>query len=356
MNNVGRSVFFVVAAGVSVLADFNPAEIAKRTLPAVVSIRVKTTTGEAGGSGFIVDPSGTIVTNLHVITGATSAAVKLSTGDVYDEVQILSFDERKDLAVIQIAAFGLPTVPLGDSDKVAPGQRVVVVGNPLGVLEGSVSTGVVSGIRTLDGYKVLQTDATANHGNSGGPMLDESGAVVGVVTFKLAEGKADNLNFAIPINYARGMLASQAQRLSLADMQRSIGKTPDLFAITQVSLFPKRWKSLSSGSVKSLRVDSEYVYVETVQTAERSQRGNFVLSELKKSGGRYIGITRAAIVGSYVRFGQERFQRCTFEDPIEITLLTPTRLEGAAAGWEQLDFGNCSRKGLRPHPFVWIPE
>jgi serine protease Do len=177
--------------------DFDPADIARKTLPAVVSIRAQTAAGEVSGSGFIVDASGTIVTNLHVIHGATTVAVKLANGDIYDQVTVRAFDERKDLAVIQIAPFGLATVPFGDSDAMQPGQRVVLIGNPLGVLEGSVSTGVVSAIRALEGYKVIQTDATANRGNSGGPMLDETGRVIGVVTFKSAEGKADNLNFAV---------------------------------------------------------------------------------------------------------------------------------------------------------------
>jgi serine protease Do len=107
------------------------------------------------------------VTNLHVIEGATSVAVKLASGDVHDQVRVRAFDQRKDLAVIQVSGFNLPRVEFGDSDAVQPGQPVVLIGSPLRVLEGSVSTGVVSGVRTLEdaGFRVIQTDAAANPGN-----------------------------------------------------------------------------------------------------------------------------------------------------------------------------------------------
>src|SRR6266513_1474819 len=87
-SGIAQTVLLIVAAGFTATADFNPAEVAKKSLPAVVSIRVKTAAGDASGSGFIVDPSGTIVTNLHVIRGAISAAVKLANGDVYDDFQV----------------------------------------------------------------------------------------------------------------------------------------------------------------------------------------------------------------------------------------------------------------------------
>ena len=106
-----------------------------------------------------------IVTNLHVVQGLKTAAVKLANGDVYDQVNIKAFDERKDLAVIQIQGFSLPTLEMGNSDELQPGVPVTLVGNPMG-LEGSVSTGVVSGIRNDGGFRVIQTDAAANPGTA----------------------------------------------------------------------------------------------------------------------------------------------------------------------------------------------
>ena len=204
-------------------ADLKPSEIAKRTIPAVVVIKSQTSKGQGTASGFLVDSSGTIVTNFHVIDGATALAVKLVGGDVYDQVRVRAFDQRKDLAVIQIPAFGLPTVPLGNSDSLAVGEPVVLVGNPMG-LEASVSSGLVSGIRDAGGFRVIQTDAAANPGNSGGPLVNAQGQVVGVLSFKMRG--AESLNFVIPVNYARGLIASSGS-LSLAEVARQVGGTPD---------------------------------------------------------------------------------------------------------------------------------
>ena len=130
------------------------------------------------GSGFIVDSSGTIITNLHMIQNLENGAVRLASGEIYDRFVVRGFDSRRDLAVIQIPAFDLPTVKLGNSNDVKVGTGVVLIGNPRG-LEGSLSSGIVSGIRELDdGSKVFQTDAAANPGKSGGPMVDAEGKLI----------------------------------------------------------------------------------------------------------------------------------------------------------------------------------
>ena len=205
--------------------EFSTAEIAKRVTPAVVLIAAAGPSGDSNGSGFIVNQSGTILTNLHVIEGATSIAVHLASGDRHDQVKIRAFDARTDLAVIQIPGFGLPIIEMGNSDVVRPGQPVVLIGNPLTVLEGSVSAGFVSGVRSLEktGLRVIQTDAAANPGSSGEPLLDGRGRAVGILSFKLRG--TESLNFVIPINYARGLLTSTesfgieelAKRLSAND-------------------------------------------------------------------------------------------------------------------------------------------
>jgi hypothetical protein len=278
---------------------------------------------------------------------------------------VRAFDERKDLAVIQIPGFGLPALSLGDSESVPPGTRVLVIGNALGILEGSLSTGVISGFRNMDGYKVLQTDASANHGNSGGPMLDENANVVGVVTFKIGEGVAENLNFAVPINYARGML-STSETFTLADLSTRLGKTTDLFASASVAS-PKRWKSLTSGTVKIIRTDADYLYSETESSDQARRQGDFQLAQLKKVGDRYIGTIKTTFTCSYTRgvgiYATARTNRCSFEEPVEINLFSPTRIEGrapeAAADskfkcWECKYDPPRSKWGMRP--FTWIPE
>jgi hypothetical protein len=344
--------------------DLSAADIAKRATPAVVVIRAETVDGSTTGSGFIVDPSGTIITNLHVIRGAKAAAVKLASGDVYDQVRIRAFDERKDLAIIQVSGFGLPVLPLGNSDTLQPGQNVVLVGNPLG-LEASVSSGIVSGIRTTEaGFTIIQTDAAANPGNSGGPMIAANGEVVGVLTFKLKG--AESLNFVVPINYARGMLAS-SESLSLLDLEQRLGKSTDLFTSkAPVTAIPERWRSLASGTRKVLRVDGEHLYIETILPAERQRPGDFLLAELKKVGDSYVGRNRVSLTCSWNSFTpfvgwQQKENRCADETEMEITLLSPTRIEGRAmeSGGTGATFDCKKCRWSRPAqmmPFTWIPE
>jgi S1-C subfamily serine protease len=150
------------------------------------------------GSGVIIRSDGLIATNFHVINGAVSARVQLRNGDIYDEVTILDDDERKDIALVKIKAVNLPTLLLADSDDLKVGNTIFALGAPLG-LEGSISQGLVSGIRPakeisgqLEGFRVIQFTAPISHGNSGGPLLDERGNVVGLVSAYLPKCESGN--------------------------------------------------------------------------------------------------------------------------------------------------------------------
>jgi len=180
------------------------AQIAKRVLPSVVVIHSKTDSGEIQGSGFIVSKNGRIVTNLHVIKDMKTASVQLANGKLFQLISVLAIDERRDLAILQVDGLNLPTLALGNSDVLAIGEPLIIVGSPKG-LEGTVTAGILSSVRDSgDGFKVLQTDAAVNPGNSGGPVVNNKGQVVGVVSFKLRS--AEGLNFAIPINYVHLLL------------------------------------------------------------------------------------------------------------------------------------------------------
>jgi len=237
----------------------NVVEMIKNVKPAIVQIvGITTDNKETRGTGFLVEEIGTIVTNFHIIHGLESASIHLSNGDIYDKVTILAVDERKDLAIIKIFGFDLPVLDLGNSNNVEVGEKAVLIGNPLG-FELSATTGIISAIRSSgDGFQVIQTDAAANPGNSGGPLLNENGEVVGVLSFGIKE--AENLNFAIPINYAKGLILSIN---NLEQQQGSIIENKDILQIGAPA-FPSRWKSLASGTIKIIRVDGDYVYVETV--------------------------------------------------------------------------------------------
>jgi serine protease Do len=168
------------------------------------------------GSGFIVRADGVIVTNAHVVSGATKVQVAMRDGTIYPAT-VVGEDELNDLAVLKIDATGLPTAPLGTSRGLLIGEWVIAIGNPYGFLLGnsepSVTAGVVSGVgRNLTGrgdgpgvyVDMIQTDASINPGNSGGPLIAATGEVVGVnSSIYTPSGGSIGLGFAIPIDRAR---------------------------------------------------------------------------------------------------------------------------------------------------------
>lgn len=170
-----------------------------------------------GGTGFILSNDGYIVTNRHVVNDDKAEySVITNDGDKYDAV-VLARDTVLDIAVIKIEAKDLPTINLGDSDKLKAGQTVIAIGNSLGEFRNTVSKGIVSGLKrsvsAQDGFgrsealdEVIQTDAAINPGNSGGPIVDLKGNVVGV-NVAMAQG-AENIGFAIPINNVKRVYQS----------------------------------------------------------------------------------------------------------------------------------------------------
>jgi len=210
----------ITAIPAATQTTFNSAEIAKKVSPAVVTIIVHSESGQVTGSGFLISPDGKIITSLHVVRSTGRGSVELANGDIFDSFTVRAIDERRDLAILQIPGFDLPVAELGNSNEVPPGEPVLFVGSPRG-LQGTITVGVISAIRELpEGFKVIQTGAAANPGNSGGPLLNGRGQVVGVLGFKLTDSAG--LNFAVPINYARGMLNNLSESLSLA----VVGKPP----------------------------------------------------------------------------------------------------------------------------------
>jgi hypothetical protein len=194
------------------------AQIAKRVSPSVVVIEGKTDAGDVLGSGFLVSKDGKIVTNLHVIRDMQAATVELANGKVFHSFSILARDEHRDLAIIQVTGADLPVLEVGDSDTLVVGEPVVVVGSPRG-LEGTITAGILSSVRDGgEGYKVLQTDAAVNPGNSGGPLLNNKGQAIGVVSFILRSSQG--LNFAVPINYVRNLLVTLHVPLTVAKPSR----------------------------------------------------------------------------------------------------------------------------------------
>jgi len=183
------------------------AQIYRRVSPAVVLIEALNLQRQPvkQGTGFLVGSDGRILTNFHVIAHSKYATVRLANGDAYDDIEVLSVDQRKDIALIRIKAVELVSVALGRSSSVEIGSAVYAVGNPLG-LQNTISQGLVSGVRQFDGYQYFQISAPISPGSSGGPVMAADGTVIGIAVGSLEGGQ--NLNFAIPIDYAKGMLTS----------------------------------------------------------------------------------------------------------------------------------------------------
>jgi S1-C subfamily serine protease len=170
------------------------------------------------GSGFIVGSDGLIVTNKHVVELSDADYRVITKDDKTFEVKKIYRDPSNDLAILKIEANGLPTVEMGDSDKILVGRMAIAIGTALGEFRHTVTTGVISGVgrgieagspfegsaERLD--NVIQTDAAINPGNSGGPLLNSSGQVVGVNTAVSAQGQ--NIGFALPINVVKDALAN----------------------------------------------------------------------------------------------------------------------------------------------------
>lgn len=186
--------------------------IVKAANGAIVTIFVKAGDTRIEGTGFIVSPDGAIVTNYHVIRTGNVAVVKFPDGTVLPVDGVLAADKDRDLAVIKIHGKTFKTLTLGNSDRVQVGEEVVAIGDSLG-LELTVSNGILSGVRTVEkeGGKFLQTTAPISHGNSGGPLFNMTGEVIGINTLFFEGG--ENLNFAIPVNDAKDLLSDVSSKL-----------------------------------------------------------------------------------------------------------------------------------------------
>ncbi|MBR3230620.1 trypsin-like peptidase domain-containing protein [Candidatus Saccharibacteria bacterium] len=207
------------------------ADVAEKVSKSVVSIVTSTKTRDffgasydeaAAGTGVVVTSDGYIITNKHVISGADTIAVVLDDGTTYEDVDLVATDPLNDIAFLKIDGVSdLTAATLGDSKTISVGQQVIAIGNALGQYQNTVTAGIISGIgrsvtasdstghnaETLS--DMIQTDAAINSGNSGGPLVNAAGEVIGINT--ATSTTAENMGFAIPISSVKGMLAQLVQ-------------------------------------------------------------------------------------------------------------------------------------------------
>lgn len=306
--------------------SLTPKEIAESATPSVVLLETETKDRALQASGFVAGGRGLIVTNLHVLDGATRVRVSLADERRFEEVSVLAFDVEHDLAVVQVdlpaGAKDLPIVELGASSSIRPGDRVVVISNPLG-LALSVTEGIVSAWREpkdegpardmddgslllpLPASRLLQISAAISPGSSGGPVFNERAEVIGIAMAGMLYGMAD-LNFAVPVDQLPGLLRQEGPMDLATFRERVVRARLDLarplFENAQVAfeqgdvrtasgrlsralqLFPSYENALLlSGRIRMEAGDltgAERCFLKTVEANEHSAEGWYRLASL----------------------------------------------------------------------------
>ncbi|MEO8678963.1 MAG: trypsin-like peptidase domain-containing protein [Vicinamibacterales bacterium] len=225
-------------------------DVIGRAMPAVVLVETPT----ARGSGFYVTPD-TLLTNVHVVGANTTVTVKRTDGTSV-MARVESRAPEFDIAVLKIlsAAPGQVTIPLGHQSTLRQGQDLIVIGAPLGLLQNTVTRGIVSALRRSGTAILVQTDAAINPGNSGGPVLDRTGAAIGITTMNY--GGSQGLNFAVSIDHARSILEGHAP-------------TSDTALNTEPSVL-RDLASPGGSAADAARAEGQRVYEETLDTLAKT--------------------------------------------------------------------------------------
>jgi hypothetical protein len=212
---LAAAAFSIVTSATAIAQTTAPAlsgdQVVERVSPSAVSILVGKGDGQVAGvaSGVIVRSDGVILTANHVVKGMREVQVRLKSGEIYDQVELIASDERRDVAALRIPATGLPVLPIGNSANAASGATIFVVSNAVG-LPWTASSGILSATRMADdvpgagsGYKILQFTAPLSPGSSGGVLVDSEARILGIVVGSLSVGQ--NVNFAVPFDSIAGL-------------------------------------------------------------------------------------------------------------------------------------------------------
>ena len=198
--------------------ELSAEEVFELASPSVVEIAGKTSKGTSTGTGFFNDDQGTVITNYHVIEDCYEATITLSNGKNYSVDKVMGYSEDKDIAILSTSCKNSTPLKIRKTE-IKTGEKVYTIGSSLG-LSGSLSDGIVSSAeRIINGHTYIQITAPISHGNSGGPLLDSEGKVIGITTAYLADGQ--NLNLAIPVNEVSSISISNP--MTLYDLFSSYG-------------------------------------------------------------------------------------------------------------------------------------
>jgi len=257
---------------------------------------------EGRGSGFLVDAE-TVITNHHVVGGSKNVLVKLSSGSALSGT-VERIAESHDLALVRLdrQLTDRRSLELASVQALRVGQEVYVIGSPMGVLESSVTRGIVSAIRPFEGATLVQTDAAINPGNSGGPLVDRSGRVVGIATMKVAEG--ESIGFAVAADHARELLQGGGRSATDVALNPSAGLSETLGGTAEPSSSREEGELLQL--VESARPQFEALAGEVARCPDvarefEGDRGNDVLMRLGRIVLEYVDQRRVyATNGRYI--------------------------------------------------------
>ena len=254
---------------------------------------------QGAGSGVIVKEDGYIATNYHVIQGANKVQVTLHNGESYPAT-IIGSDPANDIAVIKIDAKGLTTATVGDSSTVDVGDLAVAIGNPLGQLGGTATTGIISALdRTLDvegtTLTLMQTDAAINGGNSGGGLFNSKGELIGIVESKASAVGVEGLAFALPINTVSPIINDLIE--NGGNVQAAQGTPAVGVVISDVSEENAQYYGLESAGVYIAQVTGENATKAGFQPEDRIV--SFNGTEIKNSND-FITLVRKCKIGDTV--------------------------------------------------------
>lgn len=211
---------------------FTEQQVLELAAPSVVAILVWDSGDQfpRAGSGLVINSEGILLTAYHLVRGAERVEIRFTNGEVYDQVDLLGVDERRDIVALRISASGLPVLPVATVAEVSPGETLYLVSNPEGVAW-TASSGVLSAVRLADeipgagtGFRLLQVTAPESPESSGGTVLDTQGRVLGIV---IASRKSQNLNFAVPIETVLG-LAESSDGISLGTLGEGSQEAPEV--------------------------------------------------------------------------------------------------------------------------------
>ncbi len=323
-----RSVTLQDQNGNAVTRPMEVGEVADATRDSVVEITTEAvTTGsfmmqyvsEGAGSGVILTEDGYIVTNHHVVDGATSISVRTTDGQTYP-AELIGSDDQADLAVIKIGASGLQPAVFGDFSNCKVGDSVVAIGNPLGQLGGTVTVGYISALDrqiTIDGniMTLLQTDTAINPGNSGGGLFNMNGELIGVVNAKSSGEDVEGLGFAIPISLAEPVISD------LIEYGYVTGRVDTGIQVLEISDYQ---------TAMYYRVNTLGLYVYSVEDRSNAAQAGFRSGDLIRSidgteistKAAYDGVLQSHAIGDTLSFTVIRSGR-TLELSLKLTEYKP---------------------------------